>query len=84
MKLADLSPDDRAHFDQVYEDLVTLDTDRTNADSLERMEELGIMASKILTSDDDLFGLDSLEVGDRCWNFTEKGAALIRERNGGR
>ena len=75
---ADLPAPVAAAFRQAYEDFVVRDTDRTSAD-LGLLETSGIMVSKVLAEDDDFFGLDSLEPGERCYEFTRYGQALLSE-----
>jgi hypothetical protein len=74
-KLSDLSPDVLDAFKQTYFDLVHRENERTGAD-MALLEKAGLMRSRILTEDDDFFGIDSLEPGDRCYEFTRAGQAL--------
>ncbi len=76
--LADLSAPVAAAFRQAYKDFVVRDTDRTDAD-LGLLEASGIMVSRVLADDDDFFGLDSLEPGECCYEFTRYGQALLSE-----
>lgn len=70
-----LSPSVREAFKKAYYDLVFRDCDRTDAD-LALLEKEGLMTSRVLADDDDFFGIDSLEPGDVCFEFTRSGQAL--------
>lgn len=76
-----LSPEVAAALMQAHLDFCVRDTDRTEAD-LDLLEHHGLMVSHVLAEDDDFFGLDSLEPGERCFNFTARGLAAIKALKG--
>lgn len=70
-----LNPKTIAEFQTAYFDLVFRECERTAAD-MALLEREGLMVSRELTDDDDFFGIDSLEPGDICYEFTRTGQAL--------
>jgi hypothetical protein len=71
-------PETVAAFKRAYIDFVVRAVDRTEAD-LSLLEREGLMWSRTLKDDDDFFGMDSLEPGELCFEFTSEGRDLIEQ-----
>lgn len=67
-----------AAFHRVYTDFQVRECDRTEADDLDLLEAHGLMRSRILGKREDpsAYG-DSLEPGDRRYDWTKAGVALF-------